>query len=278
MRPIFGRFTHPHAWQTLFKNLPHDLHSIQEIAHNLLIHPWDHVIAQRMIPPHREHEKNLRSVPDIMDACMAHNDASLSRPRRLSERLMVSCRHYSVLICSILMSQGVPARCRYAFNGHIWPAFHHDQIIVEYWCPALRRWCRMDPRTRQEDLHEKTQLRDIDVTDLPSFACPLAAEVWQACRRGRVDPNRFGAGLSRQFHGMTYIRNALIHDLAMLNHQESLPWDVWGEMHAPLNKKYYAKADALAKSLLADDPELLKKLFQQKAYHLLLKNDAIRPH
>lgn len=244
----FGRYNNPHHWYAQLQQLPNGLAKIQGIVTQLFIHPWDHILAKRQIPKHRRHEQSLRYVPAILDHCMQLYNAPLTVPRHWSKQLMVSCRDYAILSCAILKCKGIPARCRYAFNGHIWPAFYHDQVIVEHWDGY--RWRRMDPRTKQDRLEHSDSYQGMQVFDLPTQQCPLAAEVWLACRSGQADPKQFGAGLQKQFHGLSYIRNAMLHDQRMLAQQESLPWDLWGDMHVDDPNHQAAHYDRLANMLL----------------------------
>ena len=263
----FGKQCHPGRYLKLFQSLPTHPCAIQAITNGCFIHPWDHLLAGRPIPPQRQHEMHLRTVPSLIDHCLAICPAPLTPTRPHHERLMVTCSDFAITICSVMKSQGFAARCRYAFNGYIWPAFYHDQIIVEYWAAQHNCWCRLDPRTSPQELTHKSQCEGLRIDHINHMHSPLAAEVWLACRKKQADPDHFGAGLSKKYHGMAYIRNALIHDLAMMNHHVGLLWDLWGDMTQSINHHKMHEYDQLAQALCQGNPAHLSEWYIQSAYH-----------
>jgi hypothetical protein len=263
----FGKQCHPGKYLNVFQSLPAQPRAIQTIINGCFIHPWDHLLSGRPIPPQRQHEMHLRTVPSLIEHCLAICPAPLTQARPYHQRLMVTCRDFALAICSIMKSQGFAARCRYAFNVYIWPAFYHDQIIVEYWSPRRNGWCRLDPRTAPHELEHKSQCKGLQVDHMNHMHCPLAAEVWLACRKKQADPSQFGAGLCKKHHGMAYIRNALIHDLAMINHHVGLLWDLWGDMTQSINHENVHEYDQLALALCQGCPTQLSIWYNKKQYH-----------
>jgi hypothetical protein len=66
-----------------------------------------------------------------------------------------------------------------------------------------------------------------DILDVPRDRFLVAADAWTQCRAGNADPGKFGIGFVHM-HGLWYIAENLVRDLAALNKIEPLPWDVWG--------------------------------------------------
>jgi hypothetical protein len=140
------------------------------------------------------------------------------------------CWHFSSLIAAILREQGVPARARCGFGTYFNPGHFEDHWVAEYWNTAERRWVLVDAQL--DDVQRRAFRVDFDPTDVPHDCFILAGDAWQQCRAGRADPDLFGLSVIKE-HGLWWIAQSLIRDLASLNRIEMLPWDVWGMMLAP---------------------------------------------
>ena len=66
-----------------------------------------------------------------------------------------------------------------------------------------------------------------DTLNVPRDQFIIAGDAWQQCRSGRAQPKNFGIFDMR---GLWFIAGNVLRDLASLNHEEMLPWDVWGPM------------------------------------------------
>lgn len=249
---LHGVFDNPHQFTHHLSCLPNSPEQIARHVQQCCVHPWDFVLAKSPIPQHRDHERHLHRVPALLKAMMALESKSLDQPRKQQTRLMVSCRSYALLIMSILKTQGIAARCRYGFNALLFNDFCHDQIMVEYWHPRQQHWRRLDPRTSRPQL-QSMGITHLSPSNLPSSYLPFASEVWLACRRNRMRWDYFGSGLNKARHGVRVLRDAMIHDLAMVNQIEPLMWEQWGIMHKPVEAADIARYDELAALLSFGD-------------------------
>ena len=73
-------------------------------------------------------------------------------------------------------------------------------------------------------------------------------ETWLKCRRGELDPNRCNMGGN---WGIGEVRGSVLYDIAALNQDEMLPWDIWGQMKAAYNSETDAAYDELLDSVSA---------------------------
>ena len=60
----------------------------------------------------------------------------------------------------------------------------------------------------------------------------VAGKAWQMCRAGQADPEAFGLTALNE-HGLWWVRDNLVRDVAALNRVELLPWDAWGLARGP---------------------------------------------
>jgi hypothetical protein len=60
----------------------------------------------------------------------------------------------------------------------------------------------------------------------------VAGKAWQVCRAGEADPEAFGLTALNE-HGLWWVRDNLVRDVAALNKVELLPWDSWGLAQGP---------------------------------------------
>jgi hypothetical protein len=227
-------------------------------------------IAQRLvIPPElatavgisddRLDEKSIRRVSDMLATVLHLNDAAIDQLRTPKERLVGTCRHFSVLSCALLRGHGIAARSRCGFAGYFKPGKHVDHWITEYWHRAEQRWVRID-----------SEILGLPLVTTPEDLEPgeflTGGEAWTACRTGDVDPQSFGVDGVDYAWGIGEVRGNAIRDLAALNKIEMLPWDEWGRMEASYKGRTGADFDALidliALTTAKDDADAIAALYR----------------
>jgi hypothetical protein len=130
----------------------------------------------------------------------------------------------------MLRHQGVPARARCGFGAYFLPGKFEDHWVAEYWDGAELRWKLVDA---QLDARQREVLRlDFDPCDVPRDKFVVAGKAWQVCRAGEADPEAFGLTALNE-HGLWWVRDNLVRDVAALNKVELLPWDAWGLAQGP---------------------------------------------
>jgi Transglutaminase-like superfamily len=213
------------------RDFPDDIGSLCEIPQGVLIHrdiaPWLYGLK---LSSHERDLANIRSVARMIEEIERRSAKPLRETRAPAERMPCVCRHFSSFIAAMLREQGVPARARCGFGTYFSPGLFEDHWVAEYWNAAERRWVLVDAQL--DDVQRRTFRVDFEPTDVPHDRFILAGDAWQQCRAGRADPDLFGLSLINE-HGLWWIAQNLIRDLASLNRVEMLPWDVWGMMPGP---------------------------------------------
>ena len=229
---------------SMFDELPRDVASLARVVQGLLLHEHAAPAYGVTLSNERRSESHIRPVERMLDRVLTYNDQPLSVARPLDARLVGVCRHFTVLLVTMLRAQGVPARARCGFGSYFKPGHFYDHWVCEYWNASEARWILVDA---QIDEVQRVELKvDFDVFDVPHDRFVIAGDAWTQCRTGEVDPSKFGIFDMR---GLWFVAGNLIRDVAALNNMEMLPWDVWGAMprpDAPLPHDQLAFFDRLA--------------------------------
>ncbi|MEZ4714232.1 MAG: transglutaminase-like domain-containing protein [Caldilineaceae bacterium] len=212
--------TNPGQYISLFDDLSADLPALFKVVQGLLHHPYE-------IPPARQSELMLRTVPEMIGGILQHDPAPLTAARPPEKRLYGLCRDYAVLLVSMLRHHGIPARERVGFGGYFKSEWFWDHRIAEYWNQDQQAWVLVDPQYQANP--SKSPHRQVDslhITRTSPYL--LAGQAWQLCRRGEADPDTFVD--SPTDRGLAMIRYALLHDLDALNKVELVGMDAWHEL------------------------------------------------
>jgi hypothetical protein len=213
------------------------------------------------IPEARQGERNIRAATDIIRALLALDSAPIHQNRALSDRIVGTCRHFSVVSCALLRYRGIPARSRCGFAAYFVPGGFVDHWIVEYWNPGDQRWVRVD-----------SEILGFELVDTPQDLAPgeflSGGEAWSLCRQGLADPSRFGVDGYPKAWGIGEVRGNAIRDLAALNKTEMLPWDEWGRMKDSYNgatgPDYDELMDTIAATCASDDAAAIEALYDSE--------------
>jgi hypothetical protein len=213
----------------LLDGLPSEAPALAEVVQGLLLH--EHMAAPAYgvtLSDARRAGSHLRSTEQMLAQLSASDSRPLTVARPLEERLVGTCRNFSVLLVALLRAHGVPARARCGFGAYFVPGRFVDHWVGEYWRGEVGRWVRIDAQLdgRQRELLQV----DFDVRDVPHDRFLIAGDAWAQCRAGAADPALFGI---HAMHGLWFIAGNLVRDVAALNKLELLPWDVWGAMPGP---------------------------------------------
>ncbi len=248
-----GKMSDPKAFSGLFDDLPTDMAGLCRVVQGVLLHGF---LAEKYgvtLSEARKFELDIRSVPDQLARIFDLEENPLTTPRDPGKRLFGTCRDFSLMLCSMLRRQGVPARVRCGFAAYFSEA-PEDHWICEYWSPGEGRWVMVDPQVDQ--LQQKKFDIDVNIRDLTSEDFLSGSAAWRRCRDGRDDPNRFGV---RDMRGLWFIRGNLVRDLASLNKMELLPWDLWGiidKNEEDVSEEDRRFLDRIAALILSDNTSL----------------------
>jgi hypothetical protein len=220
-----SRMSSPGKYATLFVGLPRDLEELRRIVPGLLLHEHMASAYGVSLSPERRGEAQIRPVEEMLDRIVAHRDAPLSVARSPEQRAIGVCRHFTLLLASMLRSQGTPARARCGFAGYFEPGRWLDHWVCETWGEAQRNPILVDPQI--DDVQRRLFAMKIDPLDVPRDRFLVAGEAWRQCRAGLLDPAKFGI---MDMHGYWFIAANVLRDAAALCRVEMLPWDIWGAM------------------------------------------------
>jgi hypothetical protein len=249
-----GVMTSPGRYAPLLAGLPRDIRGLAAIGQGLLIH--EHMVEGYGVTLTDEERASVhvRPVERMLELITERDGRPLDVAREPAARLPANCRHFTVLMVTMLRAQGTPARARCGFGGYFsTDGFFEDHWVCEYWDAGQERWALVDAQI------DGTQLGwfpiDFDVTDVPRDRFLVAGDAWAAYRSGGADPAKFGLSFLKE-SGDWWIAGNLMRDAAALGNTEVLPWDCWGAMpraDEPIDAARCALFDRLAALTRAPD-------------------------
>jgi hypothetical protein len=223
-----GPMTSDATHVALYRALPNDIASLTHVMHGLLLHQHIAPAYGQKLAGERLAEPHIRSVRQMLDTLLAHDDRALTAARPPEKRLVGVCRHFSALFVTMLRVKGYAARARCGFGTYFEAGKFIDHWVCEYWNATQARWVLVDSQI--DELQRGLFKPDFDLLDVPRDRFVIAGDAWQQCREGRLDAEKFGI---MQMTGLWFIAGNVLRDFAALNNVEMLPWDVWGPMLRP---------------------------------------------
>jgi hypothetical protein len=113
-----GPMTDPGPHAALFDALPQSLPDLVEAVRGLLLHMhWAEEYGVTLSEERKE-EANIRPADEIVSRLLAMNDAPLTEPRPLEQRVVSTGHDYATLLCGALRHRGIPARARCGFGAY----------------------------------------------------------------------------------------------------------------------------------------------------------------
>lgn len=251
----------------ILAGVPTDPAGIASVVRGLIVHLfWAEAYGVAM-PEERIGDVQVRPAAGIVRTILEIDPRPLVERRRVEDRFFGNCRHFSTLTTALLRRAGVPSRARCGFGGYFQPGRWIDHWIVEHWDGT--RWVQTDAQL--DALQQNTLQLSFDPLDMPPGQFLTGGEAWARCRRGALDPARFGI---LDMWGLWFVRGNAIRDLAALNRVEVLPWDGWGVMnetgHSDLapDDPVNLLVDEIAAVTARDDHDEIRALYE--------KNDGLR--
>lgn len=232
--------TNPGSFATCFDNLPDDLDALHQIVQNLYIHIWKIRKHQPGWLKTRSHEIESHTVAHSLQLALALDDRPITVERSREKKLIIDCRHFATLLCSLLRHKGIPARVRCGFATYLEKTHYQDHWTCEYW--NGERWVMEDP--------------DLKMHDVPLEQFITGGKAWQMIKAGEVTDIQFGYDPHER--GEWVVVHDLVRDLAALNGYEMLSSDSWGVMDKKvelLTRSERALLDEAARWSLAPNSE-----------------------
>jgi hypothetical protein len=226
-----GMMTAAGAHGGLFDDLPDDVAGLARVIHGLLLHEHWAPAYGVTLTNERRAESHIRPVEQMLARMREREACPLSAARPLGQRLVGTCRNFSVLLVAMLRAKGLPARARCGFGSYFERGKFVDHWVGEYWHAREERWVLVDAQL--DEVQCGAIKPDFDPLDVPRDRFVIAGDAWALCRDGTADPANFGI---LDMSGMWFIAGNVMRDLASLANMEMLPWDVWGAMPQPGDK------------------------------------------
>jgi len=200
-----SEWTDPGTQEEMYQGIPNDVPSIVKAVQG--------VLTRRYRNPSEAQDKGgrIRKTDELLRRIRVLHDEPIGVTRPMAKRLLVNCRQFAVLTCSLLRHNGIPARVRVGYL--IFPSaevVYESHWICEYWEAAERRWIQIDAQ--------------VNTIDMPEGRFVTAGEGWRRYRLGEAELKTFG--VSRKSIGWDMVVHSVTKDAMALNKTELLVWDV----------------------------------------------------
>lgn len=258
----YGKITNPGPYTDLYTNLPTDLPSLVQVVQGLIVHVFWTERYGLNLPEERKAEVQLRSMERRLARALELDSRPLTDARPHEKKTIGNCRDFSVMLASMLQSNGIPARPRCGFGAYFEPDKYIDHWVCEYWNEAEQCWVLVDA---QLDELQRAALRiSFNTLDVPRDQFIVGGAAWKMCRSGRADPTQFGIF---DMNGIDFVKGDFVRDVAALNKVELLPWDCWGMIlmdYATLLPDDLSMLDRLADLTYGDVPNcaIVRQLYE----------------
>src|SRR5215831_16712821 len=158
--------------------LPRDLAGLCSVIQGVLVHrdiaPW---LYELKLSEEQRDTANLRTIREMLSEIRLVDERPMAEPRTPARRMPCVCSHFSILLCTILREQGVPARARCGFGAYFNPGRFEDHWVAEYWSEGEGRWMLVDA---QIDSGPREAVQpDSAALDRPNKRFVMASSVWQ---------------------------------------------------------------------------------------------------
>ena len=226
-----SRFTDPGRVDAALAGAPTTVAGIRALVSRLVFHYRASGDPTRLgFAPERLHEIDLRYADDML-ARLAELDAELlNAERAATDRILGCCRDYTVLFVALARRLGIPARARVGFSDYFVEGWYLDHVVAEVWDADEQRWRLVDSQFADGDIAVPFSFDDV-----PRDRFLTGADAWIACRSGELDPERFVVApdlMVPDLRAWPYLLHNLVFDLAALNKQEMILWEIWGVLES----------------------------------------------
>lgn len=259
-----GAITDPGAYVHLYHGLPDDVAELVASVQGALIST--DALSLYGLPPLDESDPiqslragaGIRRVDTMLEMIERLDPRPISAARQPEKRLVVCCRQFAVMLCSVLRHKGIPARARGGFETFFSPERHHDHWICEYWSAQEHRWVQVD--AEMEDVLRREWGVKLNPLDLPAGAFMTGGEAWKLYRTGALQADQCGIMGEEWIGGFGFILAEVVLDLMALNKSELLPWDgnaLSRTSESELSPEQYALLDRVADLTVTPDQHFL---------------------
>lgn len=278
----YGLFTYPGSYEKYLKSLPDDIGKIGHLLRWSVIHrttlDWGNKGTNSdlkfgdmtKVPWYRQAEDdNLTTTSAILAELFRRDPKGITHDRKVEDKVVLTCRHITILMASILKTKGIPARVRSGFAGYWpWSKVSSDHWINQYWDKKENRWITIDVDGNFHNV-------GFNMYGIPEGKFDYSADAWLNVRKGKINEDHFvNADGSK---GLIVIAWELFYDFHCLMNNEIIylhhPKIVIPEEFEKLSKSKLKEIDYLAKLLQNPDENFdeLQKIWETNKKYRLLK-------
>jgi hypothetical protein len=208
-------FSDPGEYASRYLELPTQLDALHAAINELLIHNWK-VERDRpgWIKAHaQEVDVFTRPIRKVLERVVSFGPEPWNQSRPPDRRAVIDCRHFSLLLCSVLRERGIPARARCGFATYLEETHWMDHWVCEYWDDKEGGWVMEDA--------------DLKLHAVPSNQFYTGIHAWEMSRKTPSMARQFGYGKEEPERGAWVARSNLVRDFAALNGFASISGDSW---------------------------------------------------
>lgn len=198
----YSSFTNPGEYEYLYEKLPDSLSELCRLIRSQFIHPYAELPKYRELIPKERWNESVKypTVKSILEGLLSYDSSGLITNRKPADRLLIGCRHNSILLVSILKYRGIPARVRCGHATYLIPDFHTSHTICEVWNENDKRWMLVDPSTNMIDFSREK--------------FDFSNDAWLEMQKEEIDPNLYG--IPGRYTGLVSIVGKVCTDLASI--------------------------------------------------------------
>jgi hypothetical protein len=196
----YSEYTDPGEYVYLYENLPDSLPELCRLIKSQSIHPFAELPKYReQIPKERwDWFGTYPTVHSVLEGLLSYDSSGFNPGRKVVDRLVLICRHNSLLLASILKHRGIPVKVRYGYATYLIADFHTGHIICEVWNEDEKRWMLVDPTTAMVDFSREK--------------FDFSNDAWLQLQNQEIDPSLYG--VPPKHTGLASILGNLCSDLA----------------------------------------------------------------
>lgn len=243
--------TDPGGHADLYAGLPSSPKEVVRVVQGLMVHGALTRLLYDLQPSKEQlGGQHVYKVEDMLGRIRALDARPITTARPPEKWLVVNCRQFAVMACSMFRHHGIPARARAGYATYTYRRGKYDNHwICEYWMASERRWVQVD--AQKDDKQIEFQRIRFDTLDMPPGKFVTAPQAWKLCRSGKLDVTRIGVAGKKgwQSLGWDMVRPDVVTDFMALNKLELLPWDVnpfWDKSHDQYDGEALALLDRIA--------------------------------